>query len=206
MRKRSVHELRYKPYSSLFTSLAYLPSQSAETTWPLYTNPVPRMRSLSVVSLSTCTYSFFAYQDRHSPVLSPAGFITKTLGWTRQRANVRLPIVSFKSDPFFMGRFAGTTLPVANFLVENVFRILDDPTDDSQRGTREFGVWIRDLSTSSQLSTHIPVFPQRRLFLATAASAPASRRFPVRPPLPVARLPATCCSSCYLSKHCGLGS
>ncbi|KAH8978911.1 hypothetical protein EDB86DRAFT_2836367 [Lactarius hatsudake] len=34
-----------------------------------------------------------------------------------------------------------TTLPVANFLVENVFCILDDPTEDSQRiGAREFGV------------------------------------------------------------------
>ncbi|KAI0258011.1 hypothetical protein BC834DRAFT_189056 [Gloeopeniophorella convolvens] len=34
---------------------------------------------------------------------------------------------------FFMHRFAGMTLPVANSLVENVFCILDDPTDDSQR-------------------------------------------------------------------------
>jgi hypothetical protein len=66
----------------------------------------------------------------------------------------------YRSNPtnFFMRRFATMTLPVANFLVENVFCILDDPTDDSQRiGTRAFGVWIRDLPTllgSSQLSTH----------------------------------------------------
>src|SRR5258707_14537960 len=40
------------------------------------------------------------------------------------------------------------TLPVANFLVENVFCILEDPTDDSQLiGACEFGEWVRDLPT-----------------------------------------------------------
>src|SRR5216684_3150787 len=40
------------------------------------------------------------------------------------------------------------TLPVANFLIENVFCILEDPTDDSQLiGACEFGEWVRDLPT-----------------------------------------------------------
>ncbi|KAH9956940.1 hypothetical protein BJV74DRAFT_873817 [Russula compacta] len=39
---------------------------------------------------------------------------------------------------FFMQQFTGMTLPVANFLVNKVFCILEDPTNDSQRiGARE---------------------------------------------------------------------
>ncbi|KAH9980443.1 hypothetical protein BJV74DRAFT_857110 [Russula compacta] len=39
---------------------------------------------------------------------------------------------------FFMRQFTGMTLPVANFLVDKVFCILEDPTNDSQRiGARE---------------------------------------------------------------------
>ena len=56
----------------------------------------------------------------------------------------------YLSNPtsFLMQRFAGMTLPVANFLAKNVLCILDDPTDDSQRiGAREFGLWIRGLPT-----------------------------------------------------------
>ena len=49
-------------------------------------------------------------------------------------------------------------LPVANFLVENVFCILDDPTNDSRRiDARKFGIWVRDLPTlmaPSQPKTH----------------------------------------------------
>src|SRR5579863_3368612 len=55
---------------------------------------------------------------------------------------------AYLSEPiaFFMREFTGMTLPVANFLVKNVFCILDRPTDDTQRiSAREFGVWVRDL-------------------------------------------------------------
>src|SRR6266850_1737579 len=83
----------------------------------------------------------------------------------------------------FMRRFAGMTFPVANFLVENVFCILDDPTDDSQRiGAHEFGVWVRDLPTfmgASQLVTHGHSRVPSAASIATGhtlASAPASRR------------------------------
>jgi hypothetical protein len=45
-----------------------------------------------------------------------------------------------------MQRFTGMTLPVAEYLTDKVFCILEDPTDDSQRvGAREFGTWIKDL-------------------------------------------------------------
>ena len=108
------------------------------------------------------------------------------------------PIVSFKSDQLFMWRFAGMTLPVANFLVESVFCILDDPTDDPQRiGAPEFGVWIRDLLTllrSSQLSTHTYTHsPVPSMLSISCHHSPLLRlpvaRFPVRPPL-LAALPA----------------
>ena len=49
---------------------------------------------------------------------------------------------------FFMQRFSGMTLPVAEFLAHNVFCILDDPKDDSKRiSARAFGNWIKDLPT-----------------------------------------------------------
>jgi hypothetical protein len=97
----------------------------------------------------------------------------------------------YLSNPtqFFKRRFAGMSLPVANFLVENVFCILDDPTDDSQRiGARDFGVWIRDLptliGTSQPLThahTHSRVPSTASISGHPIASAPASRRPSSRP-------------------------
>ena len=97
----------------------------------------------------------------------------------------------YLSNPtnFFMRRFTGMTLPVANFLVENVFCILEDPTDDSQRiGAREFGVWVRDLPTlmaAPQPATHTHSRGASMTSMATGhpiASAPASRRPSSRQP------------------------
>ena len=77
------------------------------------------------------------------------------------------------------------TLPVANFLVENVFCILDNPTDDSQRiGAREFGVWIRDLPTligASQPLTNAHTHSHSRVPSTVVASAPTSCRPSSRP-------------------------
>ena len=88
-----------------------------------------------------------------------------------------------------MRRFTGMTLPVANFLVDNVFCILDDPTDDSQRiGAREFGVWVRDLPTlmtAPQPASHTHSRGPSTTSMATGhpiASAPASRRPSSRQP------------------------
>ncbi|KAJ7594754.1 hypothetical protein C8J56DRAFT_448170 [Mycena floridula] len=47
---------------------------------------------------------------------------------------------------FFMQRFAGMTRPVAQFLAERVFNILDPSDEDGQRiSARDFGKWIKDL-------------------------------------------------------------
>ncbi|KAH9953943.1 kinase-like domain-containing protein [Russula dissimulans] len=96
----------------------------------------------------------------------------------------------YLSNPvrFFMRRFTGMTLPVANFLVENVFCILDDPTDDSQRiSARKFGIWVRhlpDLMAPSQPKTHAHSHIPSTVSVSTSdslASAPAFRHPSVRP-------------------------
>src|SRR5713226_1841828 len=73
------------------------------------------------------------------------------------------------------------TLPVANFLVKNVFCILEDPTNDSQLiGACEFGEWVRDLPTlmaALPLATHSHSHVPSTTLIATGhpiASAPAS--------------------------------
>ncbi|KAJ3572385.1 hypothetical protein NP233_g3126 [Leucocoprinus birnbaumii] len=56
----------------------------------------------------------------------------------------------YRRDPvnFFMYRFTGMTRPVADFLANRVFCILDDPGDDSPRVTAsEFGTWVKNLPT-----------------------------------------------------------
>src|SRR5260370_19504478 len=74
------------------------------------------------------------------------------------------------------------TLPVANFLVKNVFCILEDPTDDSQLiGACEFGEWVQDLPTlmaAPPSVTHSYSCVPSMTSIATGhpiASAPASR-------------------------------
>lgn len=47
---------------------------------------------------------------------------------------------------FFLDRFQGMTLPVAKFLANRVFCILDDPDDDSKRiDARSLGRWVGGL-------------------------------------------------------------
>lgn len=114
----------------------------------------------------------------------------------------------YLSNPtnFFMRRCPGMTFQVANFLVENVFCILEEPTDDSQRiSAREFGLWVRDLPTlmaASQPATHTHSRVPSAASIATGhpiASAPPSRRpssrqasvaggSPRRPPVPLRSL------------------
>ena len=82
---------------------------------------------------STCTlrtsllrlpFAFFACRDRRSPVLSLAGLITTTPGWTREWANPLLSHCIVRLRPIFC---AAIRL-FLNFL----FCIFDDPADDSQ--------------------------------------------------------------------------
>ena len=70
--------------------------------------------------------------------------------WTDTTLGVCWSFELYRQQPvnFFMQRFSGMTLPVAEFLANNVFCILDDPKDDSKRiSARAFGNWIKDLPT-----------------------------------------------------------
>ena len=76
-----------------------------------------------------------------------------------------------------MTRFTGMTLPVAEFLAENVFCILEDPQDDSPRvSAREFGRWARDLPTLFNGVSHRRNMSISSTVGYTLASVPQSRR------------------------------
>jgi serine/threonine protein kinase len=68
--------------------------------------------------------------------------------WTDTTQSACSSFDLFRQQPvnFFLQRFAGMTRPVAEFLANKVFCILEDPKDDSQRvSASEFGAWARDL-------------------------------------------------------------
>jgi hypothetical protein len=75
--------------------------------------------------------------------------------WTDTSHEVCSSFDLYRRDPvnFFMCRFTGMTHPVAEYLANKVFCILDDPEDDSRRTTAgEFGAWARNLP--ALLSSH----------------------------------------------------
>jgi serine/threonine protein kinase len=157
----------------------------------------------SDMDCGSAPYMSFECRNNVAPVYKPRAADVWSLGivlinmlyhynpWMDTAAGECSSFQLYLSNPtsFFMRRFAGMTLPVANFLVENVFCILDDPTDDSQRiGAREFGVWIRDLPTLMGASQPAPHMHTHSRVPSTAsisghplASAPASRRPSSRP-------------------------
>ena len=159
---------------------------------------MPRTYGLSALSSSTCTLRTVVLRNLFFffPLCFSGSSLTCVIACRLYHYNPWMDTATgecssfqlYRSNPtnFFMRRFAGMTLPVANFLVENVFCILDDPTDDSQRiGAREFGVWIRDLPTlmgALQPSTHTHAHTHSRVPSTASisghplASAPASRR------------------------------
>jgi hypothetical protein len=67
--------------------------------------------------------------------------------WTDTAEGVCSSFELYRHDPieFFMGRFAGMTMPVARFLATRVFCILGDSSDGSRVSVEEFGVWAEDL-------------------------------------------------------------
>ena len=143
---------------------------------PAYKPRAADVWSLGIVLINMYTFLFFFSGSSFTCVISCRLYHYNP--WMDTATGECSSFQLYRSNPtnFFMRRFAGMTSSVANFLVENVFCILDDPTDDSQRiGAREFGVWIRDLPTllgSSQLSTHIYAYSR----VPSTASALASRR------------------------------
>ncbi|KAI0690200.1 hypothetical protein C8T65DRAFT_711702 [Cerioporus squamosus] len=107
-------------------------------------------------------YMSFECRNNIHPTYSPRAADVWSLGivlinmlyhynpWTDTTLGVCSSFELYRQQPvnFFMQRFTGMTLPVAEFLANNVFCILDDPKDDSKRiSARDFGVWIKDLPT-----------------------------------------------------------
>ncbi|RDX50141.1 kinase-like protein [Lentinus brumalis] len=107
-------------------------------------------------------YMSFECRNNIHPTYSPRAADVWSLGivlinmlyhynpWTDTTLGVCSSFELYRQQPvnFFMQRFTGMTLPVAEFLANNVFCILDDPKDDSKRiSARDFGLWIKDLPT-----------------------------------------------------------
>ncbi|KAI0633358.1 kinase-like protein [Trametes polyzona] len=105
-------------------------------------------------------YMSFECRNNLHPTYSPRAADVWSLGivlinmlyhynpWTDTTLGVCSSFELYRQQPvnFFMQRFTGMTLPVAEFLANNVFCILNNPKDDSQRiSARAFGVWIKDL-------------------------------------------------------------
>ncbi|PIL34178.1 hypothetical protein GSI_03889 [Ganoderma sinense ZZ0214-1] len=105
---------------------------------------------------------YMSYECRNNihPTYSPRAADVWSLGivlinmlyhynpWTDTTQGVCSSFELYCQQPinFFMQRFSGMTLPVAEFLANNVFCILDNPKDDSKRvSARTFGNWIKDL-------------------------------------------------------------
>ncbi|KAK7692963.1 hypothetical protein QCA50_004604 [Cerrena zonata] len=105
-------------------------------------------------------YMSFECRNNIHPTYSPRAADVWSLGivlinmlyhynpWSDTTQGVCPSFELYLRDPitFFMSRFTGMTLPVAEFLTRNVFCILEDPQDDSSRvSAREFGRWAREL-------------------------------------------------------------
>ncbi|CDO69298.1 hypothetical protein BN946_scf184976.g17 [Trametes cinnabarina] len=105
-------------------------------------------------------YMSFECRNNLHPTYSPRAADVWSLGivlinmlyhinpWTDTTLGVCSSFEAFRGQPvaFFMHRFAGMTRPVAEFLANNVFCILDGPEDSSRRiSARAFGHWIKDL-------------------------------------------------------------
>ena len=98
-----------------------------------------------------------------------------------------------------MYRFTGMTRPVADFLANRVFCILDDPGDDSPRVTAsEFGTWIKNLPallgghhgmhrTVSTSSTGHPIAPSTPLSHRPTSRNPSNSTRISRTPALVSR-------------------
>ncbi|TFK75350.1 kinase-like protein [Pluteus cervinus] len=99
--------------------------------------------------------------------------------WTDTAQDVCSSFDAFRADPvkFFISRFMGMTLPVAEFLANRVFCILEDANDDSQRVTAsDFGAWAKDLPclfNTPRVNRAVSISSQGH---PIAVSTPASHR------------------------------
>ncbi|KAI0790653.1 hypothetical protein C8Q75DRAFT_806056 [Abortiporus biennis] len=140
-------------------------------------------------------YMSFECRNNIHPTYSPRAADVWSLGivlinmlyhynpWSDTTEGVCPSFELYRKDPinFFMNRFAGMTLPVAEFLATKVFCILDDYKDDSPRvEAKAFGRWVRDLP-DLLAPTGRGIGHQRNLSITSTmgyrlASIPHSRR------------------------------
>ncbi|OBZ67088.1 Negative regulator of sexual conjugation and meiosis [Grifola frondosa] len=139
-------------------------------------------------------YMSFECRNNIHPTYSPRAADVWSLGivlinmlyhynpWTDTTEGVCSSFELYRQQPvnFFMQRFTGMTLPVAEFLTTKVFCVLDNPKDDSQRvSAHAFGAWIKDLPALLGAST--PSGHTRNISISSVqghrlASIPHSRR------------------------------
>ncbi|KAI0743828.1 hypothetical protein C8Q80DRAFT_1107190 [Daedaleopsis nitida] len=113
-------------------------------------------------------YMSFECRNNLHPTYSPRAADVWSLGivlinmlyhynpWTDTTEGACSSFELYRQQPvnFFMQRFSGMTPAVAEFLVNNVFCILDGPRDDCRRiSARAFGAWIKDLPNLLNPST-----------------------------------------------------
>jgi hypothetical protein len=109
LRKRPVHERQYDPYSPL-------PSQSAETTWPLHTSPVPQMYGLSALSSSICTpyVLCFSGSSLTCVIACKLYHYNPWMDTATSKCSSFYPYLSNRTN-FLMRRFAGMALPLLQY-------------------------------------------------------------------------------------------
>jgi serine/threonine protein kinase len=118
--------------------------------------------SSSDMDCGSAPYMSFECRNNIAPTYRPRAADVWSLGivlinmlyhynpWTDTSHDACSSFNLYRRDPvnFFMCRFTGMTRPVAEYLVNSVFCILDDPEDDSRRITAsEFGAWARNIPT-----------------------------------------------------------
>jgi len=95
---------------------------------------------------------------------------------------------------FFMQRFTGMTRPVAEYLANKVFCILEDQKDDSQRvEAREFGNWIKELPA---LLADTSASGHKRV-----VSTSSTQGFPIAQSVPASRRPSSRQASINVHGH-----
>uniref|UniRef100_A0A0W0FEE6 Protein kinase domain-containing protein n=1 Tax=Moniliophthora roreri TaxID=221103 RepID=A0A0W0FEE6_MONRR len=109
--------------------------------------------------------------------------------WTDTAQGACSSFSLYLRDPvnFFMNRFTGMTLAVAEVLASRVFNILDDHEDDSARFTAEaFGAWIKDLP-----DLLAPQAPSHRGHKRTISVASTTHGFPISTSTPMSHRPSS---------------
>lgn len=147
----------------------------------------------SDMDCGSAPYMSFECRNNVAPTYKPRGADVWSLGivlinmlyhhnpWSDTTHGACPSFERFRREPvsFFIQRFTGMTLPVAEKLAKEVFCILPDPADDSPRiSAGDLGAWARDLpSLFGTERPEAPVAPQVHPITAAAqlSHRPSSR-------------------------------